>query len=73
MADDRARRLGDQRHDRVAVAHQRLDQIGLERRRKGGDVHRADRRRVARLRRPECAITSTLMSGASSAFMPITL
>ena len=73
MPDDLAGTLGDERNDEILVALDCLDQIGLERSREGGEMDGADRRRVARLGRPDAGAHVTLMSGASSAFIPITL
>jgi hypothetical protein len=42
MSDNLAMSLRDQGHDRIAFTDQSLDQIGLDRARKGGEVQRPD-------------------------------
>jgi hypothetical protein len=65
--------LRDQRDDEVAIIAQPFHQVGLERAREGGHMDLANPAGIRGLRRPDQDGHANAMSGASSAFMPMTL
>ena len=73
MPDDPQFVDSNQRNQRVASAAQPLNQIGLCRSRKGGDMELSDCVRILGPGVADGDRQTVLMSGASSAFMPTTL
>ena len=73
MADDLAALLGDERDFGIVILVEAGHEIGLGRRRKGGEENGPDRGRIFAGLRPDDERHVVEMSGASSAFMPTTL